>query len=106
MDSNLIPIFAISIGGLVAITYMILDFVSKKQKSNSSNSERDIEVAALSGEVDRLKSHNNQLQKRIENLEAIVVDNDLENFRTEFKSYDNAAGQPMTETPSQSKEKQ
>jgi len=36
--------------------------------------------------MDKLKTHNQSLQKRIENLEAIVVDQDMESLRSEFNS--------------------
>jgi len=40
MEPFMIPIVAISVGGVLAITYMVLDFVAKIQKSRAEAQNR------------------------------------------------------------------
>ena len=88
MGSSIV-IVAIIMGASVAITYLVFDFIVKVQKNKSALEQDNGDMLRLSEELRDLKKTNSRLQKRIENLEAIVVDNDMEGLRSEFSENPN-----------------
>ena len=69
-----IYILAVIFTGVIGITYV--DGYLKLKKEQLKAFEKG-DNSELSQQVDRLTQQNRELQRRIENLEAIVVDSDL-----------------------------
>ena len=87
ISSTLIPIVIVSIGGGVAIIYTIMDFIHKMQKTKYAAEGRgNVNVQALENEVKQNKKDLTKALKRIESLEAIIVDNDMLNLETGLSS--------------------
>lgn len=87
ISSTLIPIVIVSIGGGVAIIYTIMDFIHKMQKTKyEAQSGGNGNVQALENEVKQNKKDLQKALKRIESLEAIIVDNDMLNLETGISS--------------------
>ncbi len=87
ISSTLIPIVIVSIGGGVAIIYTIMDFIHKMQKTKyEAQAGGNGNVQALENEVKQNKKDLQKALKRIESLEAIIVDNDMLNLETGISS--------------------
>ena len=69
-----IYILAVIFTGVIGITYVDGYLKLKKEQLKASKEGGNSELAH---QVDRLTQKNRELQRRIENLEAIVVDSDL-----------------------------
>lgn len=83
MPASLIPIIIVSIGGGVAIIHTILSFAHKMQKAKYEAEGRgNGNVQALEQEAKQNKKDLDRALKRIESLEAIIVDNDMLNLET------------------------
>lgn len=70
-----IYILAVIFTGVIGITYV--DGYLKLKKEQLKASKKNGGDSELTGQIDRLTQQNRDLQRRIENLEAIVVDSDL-----------------------------
>ena len=87
ISPTLIPIVIVSIGGGIAIIYTIMDFIHKMLKTKYEAEGRgNGNVQALENEVKQNKKDLAKALKRIESLEAIIVDNDMLNLETGLSS--------------------
>ncbi|MEM8900952.1 MAG: hypothetical protein AAGC85_22750 [Bacteroidota bacterium] len=92
--------------GATAILYTIFSFAYKieKAKSKADVAESDV-VKGLVEENKQLRTNQSKMLKRIESLEAIIVDNDMLNLETglssrmeeEKESYSQSRKQPGIE---------
>ena len=87
ISPTLIPIVIVSIGGGIAIIYTIMDFIHKMLKTKYEAEGRgNGNVQALENEVKLNKKELARALKRIESLEAIIVDNDMLKLETGISS--------------------
>lgn len=77
------PVFFIAVvmGGATLITYTVFNFLYKIQKAKTEARPSGLNER-LSRQMDKLVAANASLQRRIETLESIVVDADLERLQT------------------------
>ena len=85
MGPETIAFMAVIFGGSLAITYVVMDFVHKMVKAK--NEAKNGASKEFKTEIEKLAASNANLRKRIETLEAIVVDADAEKLNTSFNSY-------------------
>ena len=88
MDGGTVAFIAIIMGCSLGITYVVMDFIHKMVKAkHQGNTEQSKELKL---QIEKLVASNKNMKKRIETLEAIVVDSDADKLNTSFNSYINS----------------
>lgn len=86
------PVFVVALlmAGATAITYTVFNFVYKIQKAKVESRDGGL-ADRLTRKINQLASANDKLKRRVEILESIVVDEDIEKLETGLDSTIEAA---------------
>jgi hypothetical protein len=93
------PVFFIAVvmGGATLITYTVFNFLYKIQKAKAEARPSGLNER-LSRQMDKLVAANASLQRRVEILESLVADADLEQLQTGLDSSDPVSEKQSTTT--------
>ena len=86
MGPGIVLFMAVIMAGATLITLTSFHYIHKIEKAKAGAREGGM-LENLKRQVDKLTSANARLQKRVETLEAIVVDTDMEKLQTGLDSH-------------------